>query len=118
MDSYDDKYGAIVDTSKAGEVTVTLDGVTVRVFAAAYPETEQRAIYEATEAKYRGTDPKTGDAAKRDRSLCEWKSAAYSRLLAASPSNASLQAKSAYWSGRVTTERGKADAAAVEERVR
>lgn len=97
-DPYEDRYGADVDTSRAGQVTVTVDDVTVTEPRRAGWESsdEQRALFIALE-QARLADGSRITEAECDRSRAEWKAAAYQKHAADEPKNAIYAQKLAYW---------------------
>lgn len=119
MDSktaYEDKYGAVVDRSKQGEVTLSLDGVTIAVpYDATKPViSDARAVLELTNATIAvGTDDQTKEggafALRLKRAMAEWKVPAYADYLVGVPKKqqAAVQAKMDYWA--VTLEKLRAD---------
>lgn len=99
-DPYADKYGAVVDATRAGQVTVTVDAVTVTEPRRAGWEAsdDQRALFIALE-----TARTTEDRASRiteaecERARAEWKVAAYTKHATETPKDERIAEKLAYW---------------------
>lgn len=98
-DPYDDKYGAVV-TSRAGEVTVTVDTTTVTEPRRAGWEAsdEQRALFIALDTA-RSSDDRVIRITEAEcaRARAEWKAAAYAQHASEEPKNERIAAKLAYW---------------------
>lgn len=101
LGSYDDRYGAAVDASRTGQVTVTVDSVTVTEPRRAGWEAsdEQRALYIALETA-RSEKPETRiTEAESERACAEWKTAAYQKHAEEAPKDERIAAKLTYWQG-------------------
>lgn len=98
--SYDDKYGAALDTSRAGQVTVTVDSVTVTEPRRAGWEAsdDQRALFIALETA-RNIEDRVSRVTDTEceRARAEWKAAAYEKHVSEDRRNPELDRKLAYW---------------------
>lgn len=97
-DPYADKYGAVVDATRAGQVTVTVDAVTVTEPRRAGWEAsdDQRALFIALETARTKEGARIIEA-ECARSQAEWKSAAYTKHATETPDDKRIAAKLAFW---------------------
>lgn len=99
-DPYDEKYGAVVNTSRAGQVTVTVADVAVTEPRRAgwEAEDEQRALFIALEAARFAEGSRISEA-ESERARAEWKAAAYAKHAADEPKNRIYAEKAVFWQG-------------------
>ena len=97
-DPYADKYGAVVDATRAGQVTVTVDAVTVTEPRRAGWEAsdEQRALFIALETARQKPGARITDI-ECARARAEWKAAAYQKHAEQSGKDQRIADKLAYW---------------------
>lgn len=97
-DPYADKYGAVVESKRPGEVTVTVDAVTVTEPRRAGWEApdEQRALFIALETA-RTKEGARITPAECARAQAEWKVTAYQKHAIETPKDERIAAKLAWW---------------------
>ncbi len=98
-DPYDDRYGAAVDASRAGQVTVTVDAVTITEPRRAgwEAEDEKRALFVALETARSEKPDARATETETARARAEWKAAAYQKHVEQAPKNIRLIEKRDQW---------------------